>query len=331
MIQRHHRQEVVLALMTFLWASTFIVTKDILRAVPPLAYLSLRYLVAAVILLALAPRALRWSRRLWWDGLVIGGSTAAGLLVQVLGQVYTTASKSAFVTALCTALTPLMALALHHERPRRMQTAGIVVATIGLYFLTYPVGCTTWNTGDLLTLVSAFIYAFTIVEMAHRSRHHRALDLAAAQVTVATVLFVVLLGLARLTLWLLPPEQWPSILTLEHRTFAWSGKLVVELAYMAVFCTVLTIIGQTWALARMSATHAAVIFSLEPVLATALAVAVEGSAEWPGMRGIAGACCILAAILIAELKLVGREERRHHQLPGTDGRGQIGLARRGER
>lgn len=300
---RARQPELLLILMTFLWGSTFIVTKDIVRTVPPLNYVLLRYLLAGIVLLALHWRKLKPSRRLVWDGFVLGSSTALGLLVQVIGQVYTTASKSAFITALCTALTPLGALALHGEHPRRNQTIGVVLATVGLFFLTYPVGRAAWNPGDLLALASAFIYAYIIVETAYRSRHHAAIDLAAAQIIWSMLIFAFLYGITHIALACLPERHWPTVLALEHRSFTWNLKLALQLGYMAFFCTVVALFGQTWAMARMSATHAAVIFSLEPVFAVVLAVATEGASEWPGTKGAMGALLVLAGVLVAEVKL----------------------------
>ena len=42
--------------------------------------------------------------------------------------------------------------------------------------------------------------------------------------------------------------------------------------YMAIACTVVPFGLQTWAMARMSATHAAIVFALEPVFATIMAI-----------------------------------------------------------
>jgi drug/metabolite transporter (DMT)-like permease len=53
---------------------------------------------------------------------------------------------------------------------------------------------------------------------------------------------------------------------------------------------------------RMSATHAAIVFALEPVFATGLAIAVEGGSEWPGPRGAAGALLIFVGVVASELR-----------------------------
>jgi drug/metabolite transporter (DMT)-like permease len=79
-----------------------------------------------------------------------------------------------------------------------------------------------------------------------------------------------------------------------------TARLVAELAWMTLACTVATFGLQTWAMARMSATHAAIVFALEPVFATAIAIGWEGSAEWPGGMGAAGAALVMLAVAVGE-------------------------------
>src|SRR5260221_9454326 len=100
------RPELALAGVTVLWGTTFIITKDLLREVAPLVYITLRFSLAAVVLLAIFPRTLSAPRRTLKDGLALGIGQGGGLLLQVLGQLDTSASKTAFVTALSTPLTP---------------------------------------------------------------------------------------------------------------------------------------------------------------------------------------------------------------------------------
>lgn len=294
------RPELILTAMTVLWGSTFIVTKDIVHQAPPFAYLALRFGLATLVLGALWGRRL-YPRRLVLDGAILGLLNAAGLVLQVTGQVYTTASKSAFITSLNTPLVPLVSLALYGLRPTRSQLIAVGLATVGLWLLTYPVGGARWNAGDLYTVACALIYAFTIVEIARRSARHDARALTFVQVATAALAFSILLGVMRLGSHLCPPEALPELMRLQLRPLHLTPRLQLELAYLALFCTVITFSGQTWALARMSATHAAIIFALEPVFATAMALAWAGADEWPGSRGAAGAALVLLAVATAEL------------------------------
>jgi len=112
------RPELVLVGVTVLWGSTFIVTKDVLRSAPPMLYLVMRFGVAALLMLALWGRRIR-GRRLIVDGVVLGVLNSLGLVLQVIGQTFTTASKSAFITSLNTPLVPVVSLALYATRPSR--------------------------------------------------------------------------------------------------------------------------------------------------------------------------------------------------------------------
>ena len=294
------RPELVLTGVTVLWGSTFIITKDIVREAPPMLYLVFRFGLAALVLLVLYGRRLR-GRRLLVDGALLGVLNSLGLLLQVIGQVYTTASKSAFITSLNTPLVPLVSYALYRTRPSPPQLAAVALATLGLMLLTYPTGGAHWNAGDLYTVGCASIYAFTIVQIARRSPRHDARPLTAVQIAAAALTFVIALAAAHVCLRTWSPAELPELVRLEARPLVVTRRLAVEGVYMAIFCTVFTFGLQTWAMARMSATHAAIVFALEPVFATIMAIGWEGSAEWPGARGALGACVVMVAVVVSEV------------------------------
>jgi drug/metabolite transporter (DMT)-like permease len=298
------RPELVLVGVTILWGSTFIVTKDIVRQAPPMLYLVFRFGIAALVMLAIywrqLPRQLR-NRQLLVDGVVLGVLNSLGLVLQVIGQAFTTASKSAFITSLNTPLVPLVSFGLYRLRPSPPQLVAVLLATVGLMLLTYPVGGAHWNAGDLYTVGCAGFYAFTIVQIARRSPRHDARPLTAVQIATATVTFCCALALAKLCIRTISPAALPDFARLEARPLVWTTKLVVEGLYLAVACTVVTFGLQTWAMARMSATHAAIVFALEPVFATVMAIGWEGSAEWPGARGATGAAIVMIAVAVSEL------------------------------
>ena len=294
------RPELILVGVTVLWGSTFIVTKDIVRDAPPMLYLVFRFGLAAILMLALYGKGAR-KKQLVIDGVILGVLNSLGLILQVYGQVYTTASKSAFITSLNTPLVPLVSYALYRTRPTAPQLVAVALATVGLMMLTYPVGGARWNAGDLYTVGCAIFYAFTIVQIARRSPRHDARPLTAVQIAAAALTFCCALALAQLCIRTISPASLPEFARLEARPLVVTQRLVVEGVYMAIFCTVLTFGLQTWAMARMSATHAAIVFALEPVFATVMAIGWEGSAEWPGARGATGAAIVMIAVAVSEL------------------------------
>jgi drug/metabolite transporter (DMT)-like permease len=289
------KPEALLVGVAVLWASTFVVTKDLLLEVAPLPFLTVRFAIAAAILLAWKWRALR-DRPLLVDGIVLGVLNSSGLLLQVFGQAYTTVAKSSFITSLNTPLTPLFALALYRTRATPRQLGAILIASVGLVLLTWPGAGARWNSGDLITIGCATLYAITIVEIARRStRHADALGLTAVQVATAALFFAVIAAAVHA----LP--SLPRAFELEANGFRPSPRTWIEIGYMALVCTVFTFFGQTWAMARMSATKAAIIFALEPVFATSMALVIGGMSEWPGARGAAGAAMVLSGVVISVL------------------------------
>src|SRR5262249_25045304 len=100
------KPEVILVGVTILWGSTFAVTKSIVHEAPPLVYLPFRFGLAAAVMGTIYFRRLPRSRRALVDGAILGLLNSSGLVLQVFGQVYTSASKSAFITSLNTPLVP---------------------------------------------------------------------------------------------------------------------------------------------------------------------------------------------------------------------------------
>jgi drug/metabolite transporter (DMT)-like permease len=95
----------------------------------------------------------------------------------------------------------------------------------------------------------------------------------------------------------------PEFVTRESVELLWNARAAWQLVYLALVATVATFLLWTWGQARTSATHAAIIFSLEPVFATAFAVAVNGEGEWMGRRGTLGAVLILTGVIVSEMRL----------------------------
>jgi drug/metabolite transporter (DMT)-like permease len=295
------KPEVVLVGVTILWGSTFAITKSIVREAPPLVYLTFRFAVGAALVSAIYFRKMPRSRRAIVDGTILGLLNSAGLVLQVFGQVYTSASKSAFITSLNTPLVPLVGFFLYKMRPTRPQLLAVTIATVGLFLLTFPGWGARWNRGDLLTVGCALWYSVTIIEIARRTPHHDALTLTIVQLIAAALFFSVLTVIAHAIIGSTPAPSLPEALQLEARPLVVDGNLLLQGLYMAVVCTVITFAAQTWAMARMTATHAAVVFALEPVFATAIALAWTGTGEWPGARGATGAGLVLLAVAVSEI------------------------------
>jgi drug/metabolite transporter (DMT)-like permease len=293
-----------LVLTTLIWGSTFVMAKEILESWPPVAYITVRFALAAILLILLFPKQILRARATQWRmGAMLGILMGGGFALQAVGQVYTTPSKSAFVTGLTTPLVPFVALLILRVRPNLENLIGVTLASIGGMLVLAPQGAEPMNTGDLLTLCATTLFAAHIPLMRAYAREIDARQLTVLQITSAAILFVLVWAAFRASGVVLPESSLPGFVTRENAQLEWTGRVGLQLLYLASVATVITFLIWTWGQSKVSATHAAIIFSLEPVFATLFAVAVRGSNEWMTARGNLGAALILAGVIVSEIRL----------------------------
>jgi drug/metabolite transporter (DMT)-like permease len=278
------RPKTLLATLTLLgitaaWGSTFFLIKDLLERVPTLDFLGVRFAIAAVALVLVAPRALgRLSREARRHAVVLGLLYGLGQILQTAGLAHTPASVSGFITGLYVVATPLFAAALLHTRITWLTWAAVLLAAVGLAVLT--LNGLSVGYGEALTFVAAMLYALHIVGLGAWSTATDAMGLAILQLIVIAVVCLACTA--------------PNGLVLPDRASDW-----LSLLYMALIPGALGIVGQTWAQAHLPPTRTAIVMSMEPVFAAFFAVLLGG--ESLTSRMLLGGAFVLAAMLVVEL------------------------------
>src|SRR5574341_2364183 len=172
-----------LLLSTLIWGATFPATKAALEQLPPFSFLFLRFLIGLGVTWMIF-RALGW--RLRSDRAMLRMSGVAtvflslGYATQTVGLRYTTASNSAFITALYVVFVPLFLGRFH---VRTWAPAGLAV--LGLWFLVDPT--VSLNLGDLLTLVCAAAFATHICCLEAYTRRGDTVSLFGWQMVFVTI------------------------------------------------------------------------------------------------------------------------------------------------
>ncbi|HEX7528775.1 MAG TPA: DMT family transporter [Thermoanaerobaculia bacterium] len=291
------RADLVLVVVTAIWGSTFIVNRLAIATAPPLLFVLARFALAAAVLYLIArgrPRSLNLVR----DSAAVGVLLAAGIGFQVVGQLFTTASKAAFVTGLSVPLTPVAGYLMTKKKPSRENLAGLLIAAAGFAVLTWPSDTASGvNTGDVLILVTAVSYAVLIVIVSETAASHDVRWYSFGQIVFAAIG----VGAARLALAPFIHGK-GAFLVAEARPLALDRTIVLSILWMALVATVVTFLAQTWAQARMPATHAAILFALEPVFTAIFAALFLGERMTGG--DWAGAALVLAGILVSELRFI---------------------------
>ncbi len=277
-----------LVVVTLIWGSTFVVVKNALADASVFVFLASRMALASLLLAVIFYRRLRaTNRQTLLAAAQIGFFLIVGYACQTTGLLYTTPSKSAFITGLSVVLVPLLVAALYGKKINRWTGLGVLVALLGLYFLTIPAGPFRVNRGDLWTLAGACAFAAHIVLIERYSPTMPPAWLTLGQIVTGAILASVLV-----------PAM--SLLGLEAPRFTPGASFWLALAITGVFGTALAFSVQVWAQQFTSATHTAIIFSLEPVFAGVTSYIFY--VERLGWRATVGAILILTGILLAELK-----------------------------
>lgn len=292
----HWGAEIGLILVTVIWGTTFIVNAKTIGREPPIAYLGLRFALATVLLFAAAlVRRDARTPRLIADSVLMGVLLALGMTAQIVGQTETSASKTAFITGLSVVLTPFFALYRTRRLPAAGNLIGFVLASGGFLLLSWPSNGGGINRGDWMVLACAVFFAVYIVENAERAPRHPPLLFTAAQIAICTAA----MGAMSAGLRLARPAL--AITPVEARPILFDRDFLIAVAYMGTFATVGTFGVQTWAQTKMSATHAAILFALEPVW-TAIFAAVLLS-ERLSTRALLGGGLVIAGIVASEIRI----------------------------
>jgi len=275
-----YRWGLALVGVTAVWGATFVVVRDAVATVPPFTFVAYRFLAAAALLAVARPRALpRRQPRLVAAGVVAGVALFAGYGFQTVGLQYTTASSAGFITGLAVVLTPLLAAVVLREPPGLGPALGAALAFAGLALLSLQ--HLEVRRGDALVLGCAVAFAAHILLLGRFAPRYPSYQLAVVQLGTAGVLAF---GWAGATGDLVAPAN---------------GQVWLALAITAVLASAAGFLIQTRAQSEVSPTRTAVILTMEPVFAGLFGFLLAG--ERLGPRGWAGACCILAGMLVAEL------------------------------
>lgn len=279
--------DLTLAFVALIWGTTFVIVKSALADISTLYFLTLRFAVGSFCMLPILVGATGLTRTSLWRGLGSGGFAGIflwlGYILQTFGLKWTSASHSGFLTSLYIIGVPLVSAVVYRKWPGRFELIGILLAAIGIAFLTKPTGHEAFslNFGDLLTIGCAVAFALHMVVLGYVAKRERIEAVAIGQIICAALLSA-------------------TSLVFEAPQVTWNKGVIVAILATGIFATAIAFGLQTWGQKYTSATRAALVFSLEPVFALATAALVGG--EPVTTATFLGGGLILGGILCVELK-----------------------------
>lgn len=279
-LTRRTQAELILLALTIAWGSTFALTKYLFEYVSVFLYLFIRFFLATIFFGFFYRKDLKQLRSTsLLGGSVLGILLYAGFVTQTFGLSITTASKSAFITGLMVLFAPFFQYVLQRKKPSLANVIGMWIVIIGLYLLTSPKS-EGLNWGDALTLVCAITFGVYIVLIDKYTKQHSPVHITFLQFIVTSVLTA-------------------PLIIVEKHYIECSMYLILIILYLTIVPTILALFLQAKYQKDTTPARSAIIYSLEPVLATGFAYVLLG--EKLSISGMVGGGLIVVGVLISEL------------------------------
>jgi drug/metabolite transporter (DMT)-like permease len=292
---------VILAL-PIVWGTTFATVQRALADATPMAFVVTRFAIASLAILLVSRDARKAigilirpqssaERAFRRHSIMLGATIGAGYILQTIGLLTTTSSKSAFLTSTAVIWTPVLSYARGREKITIPVAIAVLAAISGVFLMTHPFDDQGLVIGDLLTIGCALSFAVYIVWVERAvpnaarfagSEVSATMMVTSAQLVVATLIFVVFL----------PALETPKLDP--------TPTLVVITLYTAIFATVISAALQARYQPYIGPSTAAVMYMLEPV--TAVVIAAMFLTERMATDEVLGSILIVLGVIIAQVK-----------------------------
>jgi len=271
---------------TLLWGGTFVVLRDALHGLSPVAVVFARFAIAGAIFALLARlRRARLTRTILVAGLLSGVGFGALYLLQAIGLTRISAGSSAFLNCAGSLFTGLIAWPLLGQRPGGALVAGMLIALLGAALLSLDARLGL-GAGEMLTLAGALGYSIGLIVVGRLGGEYDPVLLAAVQSLTTAACLAPFAPRALGELGALRPEN------------------VWRFAYLVVAGSLIAPWLQLVAQRALPPGRIGLLLALEPVFALALAVTV-GKERFVA-RWWLGAAFILCAVAIVETQSARR-------------------------
>ena len=275
--------QIALILITIIWGGSFLTVQYGLNFSSPIMFVAFRFMAAAIAVSLISWKYLKdFNRQEFIAGALIGLVIAIGYGTQTVGLQTISSSESAFLTALYVPLVPILLWGIFRQKPHIMTWLGVVLAFIGLVFLTgNGFKQIHLNYGQILTLLGSIAIALEIILIGYF----------AGKVNVRRVT-VIQLAFASLFCFILTPFLGETQLP----NFQW--QLIAVLCGLGIASACIQLV-MNWAQQSVDSAQAAIIYAGEPVWA-ALFGRIAG--ERLPIIALFGGLLVVLGVIVSEWK-----------------------------
>jgi drug/metabolite transporter (DMT)-like permease len=264
---------------TLVWGASFIVTRQAVQGVAPLAFVAGRFAVAALMVgVVTRPDMRGLTRTELRAGAALGAAMFGGYGLQAIGMhLGVTSGRAAFISALYVPIVPLLQMVLLRRQPPAATWLALALACAGLMLMAGPLGAGQAGLAEFLVLVGAFSIAAEILLIGAFARVVDARRLAVVECAILACLCVG--GMAA------TGQAWP----------AWRIDWMAASLALGVGSAGLQI-ALNWAQRFVPPAKATLIYTMEPVWAGIFGMM---AGERMGVAAVVGAGLILGSLVVS--------------------------------
>ncbi len=285
MMDRQKRADLMLVLATSFWGISNCLTAICLRELQPLTLNAFRFLSAfAVLGVLFHKRIVRASRETLRYSLLVGLSLVMVYVGSTYGVLYTSVSNAGFIGAMTVLFTPLFEFVLYRRKPGKKFSAALLICLVGIALLTLNETLKP-ALGDVICLLVPVFYAVDLM-LTEKAVSLPEVDPLALGVCELSVVGVVMLVLS---------------IFLETPRLPATPTVWVSVIFLGIVCSGVCFVIQSVEQQFTTASHAGLIFTLEPVFSAGFAFFLLD--ERLGVKGYIGAALMLLSLVIMEADL----------------------------
>lgn len=283
----------ILGLTSFFWGLAFVFQSIGLEYIGPNTFNAFRFLLASIFLLfvfIIIKGKYLFKINIKKDikiktsikgGVYIGGILFLAGMTQQTGLLYTSVGKAGFISVLYIIIVPLINFFLGRKIEKKIIFC-VLLSLLGLYFLTMQ-GEFKLEAGDLLILLSAFLYSVHIITVDKYANEGDSLVITISQFFVAGIISLIIALIFEI----------PNLrdILLAYKAILYTGIISCGLGYT------FQVIGQK----ELDPLIASLIMSLESVFAAICAYIILG--QKMSVEEIIGGIFVFIAVILAQVPI----------------------------
>ncbi|MGU8435553.1 DMT family transporter [Clostridium perfringens] len=284
-MKKQLKSDLLLLLVTIFWGTSYYLTDISLSDLPPMCLNAFRFLSAFLVIGLFLNKKLRsLNKETIKYSLLVGVALSGTYIFYGYGILKTSLTNAAFICSIPVVFTPIFSYIFERRVVKKKMLFCILICIVGLAFLTLNDGLQL-SIGDIICLGVPICYALdiTLTDKAVRCAEVDALGLGICSLGVVGIITLVISLLL---------EQPHLPTTLE----TWISSLA-----LGFFCSGFAFVIQTIQQKYTTPNHIGLIFTLEPIFATIIAIIFAN--EVVTNQKILGMVLMISSLILMEIDL----------------------------